>query len=260
MMRIFFALLVIIIPCTVVWSQSPWPHAVKIFESKILSDIAELKKHQPDITTKELVAYGNELLETRGFDYEFSLCDLLSARDKKSTVPSFSRRYQASLTDGGKLMLDLDISNPQDGFCGECWSHIPSRQVTSREMHVIAKGKSYRIRRTESFYLDQVQLVDSSLKKVLRTWVVPFQTIPTGVSADGTKLYLQHWSQETLEDLVLELSEDGRLIFRDRADLDLKEGTSIDDFPRDPKNNYLSYMKFQVGNKSHIVRFTAPCT
>ncbi|HEV8188852.1 MAG TPA: hypothetical protein VGP83_13950, partial [Pyrinomonadaceae bacterium] len=123
-----------------------------------------------------------------------------------------------------------------------------------------AEGKSYRVRRTRAFFLDEAQLVDSSLKKVLRKWVVPFQIVPTGISADGTKLYLEHWSQDPADGLVLELSEDGRLAFRERAGLELKEGTWIEDFPKDPNNAYLSYMKFEVGNKTYIIRFTAPCT
>ena len=259
-MKLLFALLSIITLASFVPAQSPRPRVVKVSESKILSAIAERKKQQPNITTRELVVYANELLETKGFDYEFSLCDILSAREKKSTAPSFRKNYRASLAGGQKLTLNLEVSNPQEGLCGECWSHIPSRQVTSREIHLMAGGKSYRIRRTPAFYLDEAELVDSSLNKVLRRWVVPFQIVPTGISADGTKLYVEHWAQDRADGLVLELSEDGHLVFRDRAELDLKEGTWIEDFPKDPNNAYLSFMKFQVGNKTYIVRFTAPCT
>lgn len=108
----------------------------------IFSEIAERKKKQPGITAKELVTYANELLATKGFDYEFSLCDILSAREQKSTADSFRKNYRASLTDGQKLTLNLEVFNGQNGFCGECWAHIPSRQVTSREIQLIAKGKS----------------------------------------------------------------------------------------------------------------------
>ncbi len=257
-MKLLFALSLIINLGILVQAQAP--RVVKISPSNILTAIAERKKQQPGITANELAVYANELLEKNGFDWEFDACDLLSARDLKSTAPSFNKRHRASLADGQKLTLNLEVSNPQEGFCGECWAHIPSRQVTDREIQLISKGKSYRIRRTRALYLDEAQLVDSSLKKVLRRWTVPFQIVPTGISPDGTKLYLQHWAQDPDDGLILELSEDGRLAFRDRAKLKLKEGTSIENFPTDPKNAYLSFMKFEVGNKTYIVRFTAPCT
>ena len=257
-MKLHVALLSIVTLGTLVQAQAP--RVVKVSPSNILSDIADRKKKQPGITSKELAAYANELLEKKGFDYEFDACDLLSARDRKSTTPSFHKRYNVSLTGGQKLRLDFDVLNPEESMCGECWVHIPSRQVTEHEMHLTAEGKSYRVRRTPAFSLDEAQLVDSSLKKVLRKWVVPFQIVPTGISADGTKLYLEHWSQDPADGLVLELSEDGRLAFRERAGLELKEGTWIEDFPKDPNNAYLSYMKFEVGNKTYIIRFTAPCT
>lgn len=253
------AFLLIVILFTLVHAQTP-RRVVKVTESNILSDVAEKKKQQPGITSKELAAFANDLLEKRGFDYEFDVCALLSAGDLKSTAETFRKRYRASLTNGQKLTLSLDVFNGQNGMCGECWVHIPSRQVTSREIHLLAEGKSYRIRHPSAFYLDEAQLVDSSLKKVLRRWKVPFQIIPTGISPDGTKLYLRHWAQDPDDGLVLELSADGRLFFRDRAELELKEGTSIDDFPKDPKNSYLSFMKFEAGNKTYIIRFTAPCT
>ena len=257
-MKLLFALSLIITPGILVQAQAP--RILKISPSNILTAVAEKKKYQPGITSKELAAYANGLLEKRGFDWEFDACDLLSARDLKSTAPGFQKRYRTSLINGQELTLNLEVSNPQDGLCGECWSHIPSRQVTDREIHLIAKGKSYRIRRTRALFLDEAQLVNSSMKKVLRRWLAPFQIVPTGISADGAKLYFQHWAQDPDDGLVLELSDDGRLAFRDRAELNLKEGTSIKDFPQDPRNAYLSFIKFEVGNKVYIVRYTAPCT
>ena len=255
-MKLLFALLLIISLASFVPAQS----VVKMSASKILSDVAERKNKQPGITSKELAAYANELLETRGFDYDFDVCDILSSRDKKSTAPFLSKRYRASLTNGRELTLKLNVLNPQESLCGECWLLIPTLQVTKREIHLIAKGQTHRIRRTSAFYLDEAQLIDSSLKKVLRRWELPFQTVPIGISVDGTKLYTDVNYDPELFDLALEVSEDGTVAFRDRAALGLKKGMWMEDFVRDPKNAYLSFMKFEVGNKTYIIRFTAPCT
>lgn len=259
-MKLVFALLSIITLATLLVAQSPRPLVLKVRESNILSEIAERKKIQPTITAKKLTAFANELLEKKGFDYSFEVCDILSSRDKKSTASSMSKRYRASLTNGQELMLNLDVSNPSEGLCGECWIRVPSRRVTEREIHLISRGKTYRIRRTSAFHLDDAQLVDETLKKVLRKWEFPDQSVPIGISPDGTKLYVDVQAQESLDDIVLEVSEDGTLAFRDRAGLALNEGTVLENVPSDPKNAYLSFVKFQSGNKTYIVRYTAPCT
>src|ERR1700752_5258744 len=95
-MKLLFALLLIITLASFVPAQS----VVRLSASKILSDVAERKRKQPGLTAKELAAYANELLETRGFDYDFDVCDILSSRDKKSTASFLSKRYRASLTNG----------------------------------------------------------------------------------------------------------------------------------------------------------------
>ncbi len=233
---------------------------LKVRESNILSEIAERKKNQPTITATELTVFANELLERKGFDYSFEVCDVLSSGDKKSTAPSMSKVYRALLSNGQELTLNLDVSNPSEGLCGECWLRVPSRRVTEREIHLIAAGKTYRIRRTSAFHLDDAQLVDETLTKVLRRWEFPDQGVPIGISADGTKLYLDVYFQERLDDIVLEVSEDGTLAFRARAALGLTDGKELEDFPRDAKNAYLSFVKFQSGNKTYIVQYTAPCT
>jgi len=258
-MKFVFALLLIINVVTLVPAQAP-PLVVKISESNILADVIERKKQQPAITSKELAAYANELLQKRGFDYNFDVCDILSSRDQNSTAETLHKRHRALLINGQELTLDLDVSNPKEGLCGECWLLMPTRQVTKHEIHLITKTKTYRIRRTPAFYLDEAQLVDSSLKKVLKRWELPFQTIPIGISADGIKLYTAVNYDPELDDLALEVSENGAVAFRDRSSLGLKEGTWIEDFPKDPKNGYLSFIKFEVGTKTYIIRFTAPCT
>lgn len=141
-MKLLFALLLTITLGALVQAQAP--RVVKVSASKILDDVFERKKNQPRITSKELAAYANELLVTRGSDYDFDVCEILSSRDKKSTAAFLPKRYRASLTNG--------------------------------------------------------------------------------------------------------------------QELGLKQGTWIENFPRDPQNSYLSFMKFEAGNKTYIIRFTAPCT
>ena len=242
-------------------SSSGQTRVVNVSESNVLSAVADRKKKHPAITPAELSLYANELLQQRGFDYDFDVCDILPRRKRMSTADSLTARHQLSLTNGERATFAFRIDNLQDALCGECFTPLPSLQVTKHEILLLAGGKRYRVRRPPSFTLDEMDLVDSTMKKVLRTWQVPFQTIPVGISADGTKLYLEFWQFGELDDLVLELSADGIPAFRARSEAGLQsEGEWIENFPKDFKNAYLAFKRFKAGNKNYIIKFITPCT
>jgi hypothetical protein len=97
------------------------------------------------------------------------------------------------------------------------------------------------------------------MRRVLRTWQLPYETVPLGISLDGTKLYLDFWQVE-IDSLALEVSTDGSIAFRDRSKLHQTKGEEVKDHPKDPNNSYLSFIRFQVGDKNYIVKYFAPCT
>ena len=229
--------------------------------SNVLAEVGERATQLPSLSPAELAAYGNNLIARKGFDYRIDLCNILNPNDRTQIPPvEVVRNYQMTLTDGGKLTFGLRIENPNEALCGECWSSIPSLRVTGKEMVLIAEGKRYRVRRPPSFILEDAQLVDETLKKVLRTWQMPYQAVPSGISADGTKLYLDFYQGNGLDGLVLEVSENGPPQFRDRAVIKSSEGKFLEDHPKDPTNSYLSFMSFRVGEKTYLVKFIAPCT
>jgi len=234
---------------------------VVVSPSRILTDVGERRKKE-SLTPRELAAYANELVEKIGFDYDFDVCDVFTRFDRIPNQPAaVYRSRRMTLINGGKITFKFTVSSPQDSFCGECWSEIPSIQVTKGEMVVIAEGKRYRVKRPPAFVLDTAELVDGTLKKVLRIWHLPYQAVPIGISPDGRRLYFNFYSGNGLDDLVLAVSENGRLEFMDRAEVQLQgEGESIGNYPKDPRNAYLSFRRLLAGNKNYIVRFSAPCT
>jgi hypothetical protein len=99
------------------------------------------------------------------------------------------------------------------------------------------------------------------MKRVLRSWHLPFQAIPAGLSTDGRRLYVDFYEGEGPDDLLLlELSEDGRARFRPRAGTELGRDEWVTGRPGNPQDAYEGYKRFRVGGRTHVVRFTGPCT
>jgi hypothetical protein len=233
--------------------------------SNILTDVSNKMKAQPNVSPKELAAYANKLLEEKGFDYDFDVCEVIGRNRLKrisSTSPSrITYSYKMAQWVGRKITLTFISDNPGHAPCGECFSPIPSLQVTKQEMLVVSGSQRYRLKRPTAFGLDEAELVDETMRKVLRTWQLPYQTIPVGISPDSTKLYLEFYVEHELDALVLELSENGRAQFKARSDIDLqRKGEWVENHPKDPKNAYLSFLRFYAGGKSYVIKFSAPCS
>ena len=121
--------------------------------------------------------------------------------------------YKMTQSVGRKITLRFISENPGDAPCGECFSPIPGLQVTKQEMLIVSGGHRYRLKRPAWFGLDEAELVDETMKKVLRTWQLPYQTIPVGISPDDQTLFGKLRGSGTCA-LVLELSENGRAHLR----------------------------------------------
>lgn len=239
--------------------QNPAP---LIPPANILNEVKNKIKNQPNLSPRELAAYANTLLAEKGFDYEFDVCEIIGLERLQGTNLPSTLTYSHAMTQlgGPNITLSFIIQNLGAGACGECFSQIPMLQVTQQEMVVVSKGKRYRLKRPADFSLDEATLVDETLKKVLQTWQLPYQTVPEGISADGTKLYLTLYGEQ-LNSLVLELSADGTAQFKARSDVNLQDGGEIiENAPKDPGNAYQVFTRFNVRGKKYIIKYSAPCT
>jgi hypothetical protein len=257
------ALVMTLLTSTSVYSYQPLQaRTLVVTPANVLQEVYQRKQQQPSITASQLAQYANELVENRGFDYDFDVCHAVP-RGVRTKAPKWTVRNNLSLSNGRKLSMEFAVDNPNEAYgslCGECSTQIPSSRVTKHEILLVADGKQYRVRRPATFILDEAELVDASMEKVLRTWQLPYQTVPIGVSPDGAKLYLYIYQYE-LDDLVLELSEGGNVAFRDRAEVGLRdEGEWIENLPRHAAKTKLGFRQYHAGNKKYIVRFIPPCT
>ena len=243
--------------------------APRIVPSPVFVMMRDRKRSQPNITAEELASFGNGLIAKHGFNYNFNSCEIVEANKNPPRLPDLSATakayyYPLRRVGGGKVTFQIVADVYDDipgGMCGECFFDIPSLRVTRDKMLVIAEGRRVWLKRPPEFDLDEVQFVDRTLKKVLRSWQITHQTIPLGLSPDRTKLYIdsRELSDLGVGGLAVEISDAGvRLVAADK--LNLPEGEFLKNFPRDPLNAYLSFMRFGKGRGSYILKFSEPCT
>lgn len=242
----------------------------RIIAANVLESMYFKERAESDISPAALAAYGNALVARRGFDHTFDACVILKANRNPRPVPGASAEmkafaYPVRRVGGGRVnfqfVTDL-IDETAGAMCGECFFVVPALRVTKREMHVVSGGRRYRLERPQGFLLDEASLVDESLKQVLRTWQLPYQAFPLGLSPDRAKLYLPlpDFDGEAWDDkLAVEISDAG-VRFVPRAGLNLPAGEVLTNSPADPKDASREFRRFGTGSQSYVLRSSGPCT
>jgi hypothetical protein len=233
--------------------------------SNILDAVRQRKALGPRLSAAGLARYANDLIKQKGFDYNFDVCEIFppemlaggGAGGATGALHTFDRPL--TRLDGRGVTFRF-VADDYGSPCAECLLPVPALRVTKGEMHVVAGGVVYELKRPAAFVLDEASLVGADLKTVLRTWQLPYQTIPVGVSPDGKSLYVGFYEDTGLDELVLEISDDGRLRFRVTREVVSAEGEWVEEHPTDPRDDYLSFKRFRVGGRTHVVRFSGPCT
>jgi hypothetical protein len=242
-------------------------HAPTLKPSGILDAVRRRKSLGPALSAAGLARYANALLARAGFDYDFDVCELFPPETlprpggvrPDGTWTPITLEQRLTRADGRDLTFRL-AADDRGGMCSECFLTLSALRVTKGEMTVVADGVTYGLKRPPAFKLDEAQLVGADLKTVLRTWQMPYQTIPVGVSPDARSIYLGFYEDFGLDELVLEISDEGRPRFRARREVLSGEGEWLTEHPTDPLDAYLSFKRFRAGGRTHVVRFSGPCT
>lgn len=165
------------------------------------------------------------------------------------------------------------------GMCSECFADFPVRKLTATQVHLMLDGKLFQYKRPKTYILDQMDLMDATMKKVIRSWDVPDQDYPIAISEDGKTLYLNvaftkqdevagQWQplkrgmkpKQEYPNSLFAISEHDIKFVEAKLILSKQTSEEITKHPIDPQNSYILFKRFRVGKKSFIVRFSAPCT
>ncbi len=238
---------------------------IKVQASPLYKTLDQFVWDHPNASQDQVAQFANARLQEFGINFDFDIAGSIG-RNKPEA------RSQGVTDIGGEAPYDIElqllggghqtflISVGDDGPCGERIVTLPIVAVTRHSILLAVKGRQYRIRRPTSFALDVMELVDAGMRKPLHRWEVPYESTPAGVSADGATLYLEGFSLSYGKHLWLAISDKGLELVPSATLADQSSAEMIEHHPTDPRNAYLSFMRFIVRGKPMIIRFSAPCT
>ena len=233
---------------------------IRLTPSTIDADLIKFREEHPGASGKEIADYGNSLLPSKGYNYDIDV-NALNERNKK-TARKISEHFQAypytmPLTSGKKETFMIFAPTFDSCCCGYFYADFPVTNITETSITFISDGKTYTVKRPNDLRVSEVYaLVDmKDPRKEIRKWQVPYETYPSGISEDGTKLYVEG----PVEDVLLEIASDGGFKLVPKTEMISGKGEHHP-YPENPKNDYESYIKFQAGTKTHLIKFSGPCT
>ena len=250
------------------FSQQARVDAFSIVRSNLIEQLKQKRMESPKITANELVNYGNDFLSKSGFNYEFGLapkiCKIIAdkkakAKPEQNNAVGITAKFNQEQGEPVTVKFS-DVVTEIDG-CGACALEVPLVAITDKDFVTIVLGRNIKFQLPPDIVLEKVDMVDNeNLKAVVRSWQIPFQTTPIGVSKDGTVLIVDLPIKE-LTELALQIFDNGVIQLAAKKDLNLIEKPILlKDFPKDPNNAYLSYITFGAGASKKTLKFSAPCT
>ncbi len=249
--------------------QSPEP------AMPILRAIADYKRSTPSASTQEIADHANGLLPKYGFQYNLDLERIIAAKTKQhqtkpTKMPGDDDEYvnfdlDVVSVDGAKKKLPIVAPANGSCCCGYYYTPIPVTKITPKELTVVIDAQEIVIARPKEIPIVQDYILGKEQPKLikLRSWEVPFETYPYGISADGKKLYID----VEFENLLLEISETGVLRFVPKETRGIvANGEDLNKLPPPKvgeilrKSGEFGLMRYMLNGTPYVVEFPYPCT
>ena len=253
----------------------PTPEPAPEPSMPILREIANYKRSKSSAGIQEITDYANSLLPKYGFQYDLDFERIITRKTKQretkpTKMPSDDGEYvQFDLdvvsVDGAKKKLPVVAPADSSCCCGYYYTPIPVTKITPKELTVVIDSQETVIARPKDIPVVQEYIFGKEQAKAskLRSWEVPYETYPYGVSADGKKLYIDI----EFENLLLEISETGVLRFvpKDAKGI-VANGEDLNKLPPPKEGEILrksgefGLMRYVLNGIPYIVEFPYPCT
>jgi hypothetical protein len=148
----------------------------------LMVPLAEFVEQHPQASLAEVAARANALLAKFGLLYRFDDFGEADSVRLAGTERDFVFRYDP-VGDGGP--------------CGESFVELPAVRVTREWIDLAQQERIWRVARPETLYLDAMTVLTADQSAVTATVEVPWQTTPSGVTADGRGVVVRHyfWNQ-----------------------------------------------------------------
>lgn len=254
---------------------SPSPQTMPEPTMPILKEVAKFKREKPNSTAQEVAAYGNELLPRFGFEYGLDLEKIITRKIKqRQTKPvkvegddSSYVRFSLDLLSTTGAKKTLAVTAPADSVCccGYYYTSIPVTKITPKELTVVIDSQEVAVTRPKDFPVVQDYIFGKQEAKPtkLRSWEVPYETYPYGVSSDGLKLYIE----TEIDGLLLEIAENGSLKFAPKDSQQIvTKGEDVNKLPAPKEGEILhksgefGLMRYVLNDVPYVVEFPYPCT
>jgi hypothetical protein len=255
-------------------SVTPTPQTVEI-TMPILRKIAEFKKSQPARDARQIADYANSILPQFGYEYDFDLRKIVTRKIKqRKTKPVKVEGDGASYvqfdldvmtTKGAKKVIPVTAPYEESCCCGYYYVPIAVTKVTSKQITVVIDSKETVVARPKEIPVVQEYIFGKEATKPIkiRSWEVPEETYPYGISTDGLKLYVE----TQIDEILLEISESGTLRFvpKDADGIlteseDLRKQLAPQKGEISHKSGDLGLIRYVLNGVSYVLEFPYPCT
>lgn len=223
-----------------------------VTSSDILEEMKKVKISNSKISPEELSKLGDELISAKGLNFTFhfnsELCQKMTETIQKQKDKSKTVRFNAQINsvEGDIANITLPEIQFPTGKCGSCFARMPLSEFGDKEFVSFIQDRIVRFYTPKNLIYEEVNLVSNqNPATVLRTWKVPFHSVPIGISDDGLMIVLQLPSNE-LSEIALLLYDNGTFRFYPKKDLDLTATSEI--LKKTPE-------QINLGN-SHLISFT----
>jgi hypothetical protein len=233
MKKIISSLILIFVLAEIGFSQARiLPLGVQ--ESALIEQIKSLKSSNPKITAAELAKSANDLLVKNGIAYKIyfdsATCQKIRAIKQSQKDPNAPIKLGASLQSVGAEKASLALPQPilTTPECGDCYVEMPILEMTDTDFVTLIQGHNIKFNLPQNFSVNKIYLLDNNdASKKIRTWRVPYRTVPIGVTYDQSVIYLG-FENPDLSVLSLAVFESGVFEITTRAEAEEGGGGKSD--------------------------------